>query len=282
MSSYELLDHWRKISPLFESELQNFFSRPLKYKGELWLQKSMCYSLFSGGKRFRPMLSLASSLSLEQEFNPSLPWAMAIECVHTYSLIHDDLPCMDDDDERRSRPTNHKVFGEAGALLAGDGLLTEAFGIIALKYKDHKNLGSLVQLLWESSGLEGMVKGQANDLWTQEKTLEVLIDIHKNKTAALIQAACTGPFYIFDQLEEIESIKKMGENLGLLFQIKDDELDQDSGESLNIYTLMGNTQTLNFYRDLYKETQSLLETLERKHHMKWFRQLMEYNENRQI
>ena len=226
----ELFDHWKKVSSLFESELRKFFSRPLKYKGEIFLQESMCYSLFSGGKRFRPMLSLASSLSLGQEFKLSIPWAMAVECIHTYSLIHDDLPCMDDDDERRGQLTNHKVFGEAGALLAGDGLLTEAFGILALKYKDHKNLGLLIQTLWESSGLEGMVKGQANDLWTQEKTLEVLIYIHKNKTAALIQAACIGPFYVFDRLEDIEVMKAVGENLGLLFQIKDDELDKDSNE----------------------------------------------------
>jgi geranylgeranyl diphosphate synthase type II len=193
------------------------------------LRKSMLYSATNGGKRFRPVLSVLIAELLGSSAEKVLPFATAVELIHTYSLIHDDLPCMDNDDMRRGKPTNHKVFGEDFALLAGDALLTEAFLIIAKNYSDNGFLvGRLVQLLSEAAGIRGMVGGQAIDLRAGQKQLsqEELTHLHLLKTGALIRVAVEGAAIIAGaKTHDVEALKKFGEGLGLAFQVADDVLD---------------------------------------------------------
>ncbi|MBI4684931.1 MAG: polyprenyl synthetase family protein [Nitrospirae bacterium] len=196
------------------------------------LKESITYSLFAGGKRIRPILCLAACEACDGDSEDILPFASSIELIHTYSLIHDDLPAMDNDDLRRGKPTNHKVFGEGMAILAGDGLLTEAFFIMAnsLSNKNIKNT-ALIRAIKEvafASGIYGMAGGQAQDLLSEnsEPDKETLFFIHKHKTGALIScslragamlANCTKP--------ALNAITRYGENIGLAFQIIDDILD---------------------------------------------------------
>ena len=176
---------------LAEIRLQNF-------AGLVELKKSFSYSLVRGGKRFRPVLSLL----LAEEFGVSpkriLPFASAVEMIHTYSLIHDDLPCMDNDDFRRGKPTNHKVFGESLALLAGDALLTEAFTVLAKHYGAADNLPQLIRELTQISGLQGMIGGQFLDMEAQGFDLQSITQMHNLKTGALISGCFSGPGILKD------------------------------------------------------------------------------------
>ena len=157
------------------------------------LKESMYYSAGSGGKRFRPVLSLLVAELFSVPASRVLPFAAAVEFIHTYSLIHDDLPCMDNDDYRRGKPTNHKVYGETTALLAGDALLTEAFLAITKGYKDNGFLASqLCDLLSRAAGVRGMVGGQAIDLKAKNLTVEELTHLHNLKTGRMIQVAAEG------------------------------------------------------------------------------------------
>jgi geranylgeranyl diphosphate synthase, type II len=205
------------------------------------LLEAMEYSLFSGGKRFRPVLSLYVMQGLDGETSEALPWAAALEMIHTYSLIHDDLPCMDNDDLRRGKPTSHKKYGEALALLAGDALLTESFFILAKHYASHPELGSLVQLLSASAGASGMVGAQAMDMGQGHPitTIEDIQKMHSGKTGALITAAVQGPGLIQkNSSTSVRSIlKTFGDQIGLAFQIKDDLLDMEKDPRSYIYHL---------------------------------------------
>ena len=160
--------------------------------GEKKLADAINYTLLSGGKRFRAILSGLTAKCLGQSFEYSLSYGMAVELIHTYSLIHDDLPCMDDDDERRGKPANHKVYGEANALLAGDGLQAYAFYLLAKSYKSiGEPKGKAISCL--SKAAFQMVMGQAMDLDTeQEVTMSLVNDIHLKKTGALINASVVG------------------------------------------------------------------------------------------
>ncbi|WP_298829276.1 polyprenyl synthetase family protein [uncultured Planococcus sp.] len=194
------------------------------------LKESMHYSLQAGGKRIRPILLLAVLHELNgQEHPDALKVAAAIEMIHTYSLIHDDLPSMDDDDLRRGMPTNHKVFGEAIAILAGDALLTYSFGIIArLQNVSSDDKIRLIDLMSLSSGAEGMVGGQVLDIEGEEKklTLEELEQVHRLKTGALLTySILAGGILAQATNEEIMALSRFGEHLGLAFQIQDDILD---------------------------------------------------------
>jgi geranylgeranyl diphosphate synthase type II len=193
----------------------------------------MSYSLHNGGKRFRPQLCLTLAETFGVSPQKILPWAAAVEMVHTYSLIHDDLPCMDDDDERRGQPTNHKKFGEATALLAGDALLTEAFYTISISYQDHPKVGlKLTQILAEAAGAFGMVGGQILDLATKNKKIGFteMSTIHALKTGALIRSCTEGTAVVCGLPEDkVQLCKAFGENLGLSFQLKDDLLDASMG-----------------------------------------------------
>lgn len=223
------------------------------------LRNSMLYSATNGGKRFRPVLSLLVAELFGCESEKVLPLAVAIEMIHTYSLIHDDLPCMDNDDIRRGKPTNHKVFGEDFALLAGDALLTEAFMLIAKKYGDNGSLVSrLIQLLSQAAGIRGMVGGQAIDLraGSNPMTLEEMTELHRLKTGALIRLSVEGAAIIVGATpSEIECLQKFGEGLGLAFQVADDILDHgEKDQDIRSFTgLLGLEPTKKYLHNLSKE-----------------------------
>jgi len=197
------------------------------------LAESMAYSLLDGGKRIRPVLCLGFAEALGPLHPLAYEAAMAVEMVHCYSLVHDDLPCMDDDDLRRGRPTNHKVFGEAMAILAGDALLTEAFAALAGPLgaegsdEERRVRARLCQELAAAAGALGMVGGQVLD--TDENRpaeLDYLLKLHKKKTGALIKAACRmGVVAAQGGVEALQAAETYGEAVGLAFQIADDLLD---------------------------------------------------------
>ncbi|WP_033541765.1 polyprenyl synthetase family protein [Planococcus sp. CAU13] len=193
------------------------------------LKESMNYSLQAGGKRIRPILMLAVMHELGHNHPDALKVAAAIEMIHTYSLIHDDLPSMDDDDLRRGMPTNHKVFGEAVAILAGDALLTYSFGLVSrLENVSGDDKIRLIDLMSVSSGAEGMVGGQILDIEGEEKklTLEELEQVHRLKTGALLTySILAGAILAEADSEAMLALSKFGEHLGLAFQIRDDILD---------------------------------------------------------
>lgn len=285
-------------SPYFESQLKNLFKtcdfensiltphdKALK-QGALELGDAIKYSLFTGGKRFRPLIVFASCQALKQDFKLTCPWALAIECVHTYSLIHDDLPCMDDDDERRGRPTVHKKFSESTALLAGDALLTEAFGILGQFYSSHRNLGELLKLLSQRAGYQGMVSGQANDLFVSELnqlSKEQVLYIHLQKTAALISAASVGPFLIFESDKVIiEKMNFLSLVLGILFQLKDDILDSKIKIENNVVQSLGLEESETIFNSFKESANQIIADLQLNSNleMKSYQELLEYNENR--
>jgi geranylgeranyl diphosphate synthase type II len=193
------------------------------------LRESMAYSLEAGGKRMRPILVLLACEACGGEIEVALPAACAIEMVHTYSLIHDDLPAMDDDDLRRGRPTNHKVFGEALAILAGDGLLTLAFEIVARDVQPPAVAAACCADLASAAGITGMVGGQVLDLeaeTTPIHTAEQLEAIHRCKTGRLLCSALTlGARTAQADAATVELLNKYGKCVGLAFQIADDLLD---------------------------------------------------------
>ena len=194
------------------------------------LHTAMRYSLEAGGKRLRPVLVLATAELFGVKDDSALPAAAAIECIHTYSLIHDDLPCMDNDDLRRGRPTVHKQFDEATALLAGDALLTHAFAILAENYGAQPELATaLVRELADAAGSRRLIGGQMEDLLAEKKadaTPDELEFIHLNKTAAMIEAALVMGGLVGSASEEnIATLRRAGRHLGLAFQIIDDILD---------------------------------------------------------
>ncbi len=221
----------RDLVKQFEQYLPETLPRP-QAPNTVWekLWEAKEYSLFSGGKRFRPLLSLFTAQAVGIELGRVLPWASSVEMIHTYSLIHDDLPCLDNDDLRRGQPTNHKKFGEPLALLAGDALLTEAFSHLARSYKEQPNVGlTLVGLLSEAAGARGMVGGQVMDISEDAnfkvKNIEL---IHRLKTGALIRVAVEG-VAVIGELPPLQrkGLRRFGELLGLAFQLADDVLDYD-------------------------------------------------------
>lgn len=193
------------------------------------LQDSMTYSLFAGGKRLRPILLFASYDAFAKHSNKVLKTAVALEMIHTYSLIHDDLPAMDDDDYRRGALTNHRKFDEATAILAGDALLTYSFELIATdELLSAEEKVYLIQALTKASGAEGMVAGQILDTEGEKKqlTLTELEEIHELKTGELISFAITAGAYLANVDEEkIKHLKEYAYYLGLIFQVQDDILD---------------------------------------------------------
>ncbi|OPX33941.1 MAG: farnesyl-diphosphate synthase [Desulfobacteraceae bacterium 4484_190.2] len=203
------------------------------------LIKAMKYSLFAGGKRLRPILCLAGTEAVGGTETDCLPVACALELIHTYSLIHDDLPMMDNDDLRRGKPTSHKVFGEAVALLAGDGLLTEAFNLMTRTdlTKDVAPLVMLkvISLISHASGYNGMVGGQVVDIQSEKKPLDFpLVEfIHTHKTGALITASVTsGAMLGRGDESQVRAITSYGRKIGLAFQVSDDILDIEGDSNI--------------------------------------------------
>jgi geranylgeranyl diphosphate synthase type II len=198
--------------------------------------EAMRYSLFAGGKRLRPILCLAASEAVGGNLKAAMPAGCALEMIHTYSLIHDDLPAMDDDDLRRGKPTNHKVFGEAIAILAGDGLLTEAFVLLS----DYNSLlperaVQVIGVIAEAASYRGMVGGQVVDILSQNKRadLETVQQMHSRKTAALIAAATeSGALAGTGSEAQVAALARYGRAIGLAFQIADDILDIEGDTEL--------------------------------------------------
>jgi geranylgeranyl diphosphate synthase type II len=194
------------------------------------IHRAMRYSLFAGGKRIRPVLCVASANAVTQDLTGIENAAASLEMIHTYSLIHDDLPAMDDDDLRRGRPTCHKVFGEAIAVLAGDALCTLAFEVLAsIPHVDAERKVALIQELGKSSGtVGGMIAGQVHDIEGEGQlpTADLLERIHRAKTGALLRASVRmGAIYAGADTHQLVSLTEFGNHIGLAFQIVDDILD---------------------------------------------------------
>ncbi len=256
MNIQDELDNFREIIDL---ELKKTLDVDKSYQKNIY--ESMDYSLFTGGKRLRPIMNLKSCQMFSGEFEQSIPYAIAIEMIHTYSLIHDDLPPMDDDDTRRGRPTNHKVFGEDMAILAGDGLLNLAFETV-LRYIDkreenisfRKAIRALKEIS-EYSGVNGMIGGQVVDIQDDRETMtkDKLIFMYEKKTAALFQGALvSGAIVAGANDDEIEIIRDFGYKLGMAYQIRDDILDFEEDIAI------GKLTYLNFY-DLDKAEEKVEE-----------------------
>ena len=215
---------------LFENHVMDFVPEA----GSLYkiIEDAMKYSLEAGGKRVRPVLVLEFCRLCGGDTEKALPFAAAVEFIHTYSLIHDDLPCMDNDDMRRGKPSSHIKFGEANALLAGDALLTHAFSCITSASLSAKQMADAVKELASYAGVNGMIGGQIVDLQGENKELGIdeLFVMDKLKTAALIKSACVLGCIAADKYENIEKAEMFAENLGLAFQIIDDILDYLEGE----------------------------------------------------
>lgn len=222
-----------------KKEINTFLLNYFENKGSFnkVIYDSASYSLNIGGKRIRPLLILLTYNMYKENWREILEFSSAIEMIHTYSLIHDDLPCMDNDDLRRGKPTNHKVYGEDIAVLAGDALLNEAMNIM-MKFSLNHGREALVasQRIAEAAGAEGMIGGQVVDIINEGKKIseEELKYMHMKKTGALIKVSIVAGAILGNASEEdIQLLEKFGENLGLAFQIKDDILD-----------VIGNTEKL--------------------------------------
>lgn len=226
------LDEYRKA---VEEFLHGCFADESAAQWELY--RAMRYSLLAGGKRIRPVLTLEFCRMCGGDWRAALPFAAAIEMVHTYSLIHDDLPCMDNDDFRRGKPTNHKKFGEATALLAGDSLLTYAFGVAVsgCETTAEQNIDA-VKLLSSRAGFDGMAGGQMLDLIGEKEklTYEEFMLMNQLKTGCLIKTACLLGCIAAGYREgtdEYAAAEKYAENVGLAFQIEDDILDEGTEDN---------------------------------------------------
>ena len=195
---------------------------------QMLLFDAMRYSLLAGGKRLRPIFVFDFCRMCGGDWKQAVPFAAAVEMIHTYSLIHDDLPCMDNDDFRRGRPTNHKVYGEATAVLAGDGLLTAAFSYLAKAPYTADTRIRAVEILSECAGELGMVGGQVLDMSSEQRqcTEQEVLDIQSRKTGALIRAACMlGVLAGGGNEAQLAAAGNFADHLGLAFQIRDDMLD---------------------------------------------------------
>lgn len=226
--SMDIKTYMTEISAITETRLRELLPAETAYP-EI-IHEAMAYSVFAGGKRFRPVLCMAACEAVCGNGSQALDAACALECIHTYSLIHDDLPGMDNDDYRRGKLTNHKVFGEGMAILAGDALLTYAFEILA-NMENETNSRQILQIIREAakaSGEAGMIGGQVVDILSEQKepNLELLEYIHKHKTGALIAASVRiGAILGGANAQQLAYFTEYANQLGLAFQITDDILD---------------------------------------------------------
>lgn len=220
-------DTWQELRSRINTRLEEYVELAPGCPPQL--QEAMAYSLLAGGKRLRPSLVLIACEACGGEAERALPAACALEMIHTYSLIHDDLPAMDNDDWRRGRQTNHKVFGEALAILAGDGLLTLAFEIVARDVQPPRVAAACCADLARAAGMVGMVGGQVADLEAEGEgvgSVEQLEAIHRRKTGALLASALTLGARIAEADDNtLDRMARYGQCLGLAFQITDDLLD---------------------------------------------------------
>lgn len=280
--NFQIDKYISKKRAVVEKRLEKFFRTGNKRQS--LLKDSIRYSLLAKGKRLRPVLCLASCETFNGNLSQALPVACAIEMIHTYSLIHDDLPSMDDDNLRRGVPTNHKVYGESTAILAGDALLTDSFNLI-VKEGIKKNISTdiiceLIVLLSTAAGSDGMVEGQVLDLESDTNknvTVADLKKLHLLKTGALISAsAVAGAIVAGAKNDEIKNLKKFSDSIGLAFQIKDDLIDDneagktgksggsDRKKNKSTYlTVLGKKKSLSLIEDLTKKSNYYLDRIDR-------------------
>jgi geranylgeranyl pyrophosphate synthase len=268
MTSPLRLDLW---STAALDEVDRFLDLTL---GETWpaaLREPLRYPVFGGGKRVRPLLTLAAAEALDRGPRAqALAAGAAVELVHTYSLVHDDLPAMDDDDVRRGRPTLHKAWDEATAVLVGDALLTEAFGVLAGAALPPDVVVALVARLAAAAGHRGMIGGQAADvgLGGPVRDLDTLMRLHAGKTGALIQAAVVmGGLSLGASADELARLERYGADVGLAFQLADDVLDadQDDGDDgpPSYVKLLGVEETSRRARELAERAVEAVDSLPR-------------------
>ena len=267
-----------EASPQIESTLSTLIpSRPDLAYGSL--SDSMRYSLLSGGKRLRPLMLLAAATTYGMDLRAALIPACALEIVHTYSLIHDDLPCMDDDDLRRGKPSLHKVVPEWEALLAGDALLTSAFEILSsLTHLEDTDALALIRVLSRAAGPNGMIGGQVLDLLAGSSDWPRVVSMHEKKTGALIAAALQcGGILAKAPLSDQDKLHKAGLEIGLAFQLVDDLLNETGcaknlgkptgsdrlKEKTTAVTLLGLEKTTSLSEDLLISAQEKLRSLSR-------------------
>lgn len=249
------------------------------------LFSAMRYSLLAGGKRLRPTFVFDFCRMCGGDWKTAAPFAAAVEMIHTYSLIHDDLPCMDNDDYRRGRLTNHKVFGEAIAVLSGDALLTAAFSYLSQAPYSAETRIQAVQILAECAGELGMVGGQVLDMQSEERkcTEQEVLDIQSRKTGALIRAACMlGVLAGEGSVQQLSAAGDFASHLGLAFQIRDDMLDV-IGDAAKLGKAVGVDENKNTFVQLYgldtcdklvhTHTQQALESLGAFHNSDFMAQL---------
>ncbi len=233
----DLKEYLEDRRALVEAGLQRFIPGETTLPPEL--HRAMHYSLFAGGKRLRPILTIAAAEAVGGTAQEVLPVACAFEYIHTYSLVHDDLPAMDDDDLRRGRPTSHKVFGQAIAILVGDALLTEAFSLLTnpahVGHLDPRLLRTVIHEIALAAGSQGMVGGQAVDILSEGKVIDLsfLQYIHTHKTGALILCTLRAGAHLAGATgDELDAITRYGKAGGLAFQIADDILDIEGEEAM--------------------------------------------------
>lgn len=257
--------------------LKNYFVNKGSYNKKLY--EAMYYSVEVGGKRIRPILLILTYLLYKKDYKEIMPVAGAIEMIHTYSLIHDDLPSMDNDDLRRGKPTNHKVFGEGIAVLAGDALLNEAMNLL-FRFCNNGKENSLkaCTLISEAAGAEGMIGGQVVDILSEGRKIstEELMYMHSKKTGALIKCSIlAGGILGNADNDELEILSSFGEKIGLAFQIKDDILDvigdtnvlgkkvksDADNDKTTFITIYGIEECIELCKELTEESLSLIDKL---------------------
>lgn len=228
----------REIEAYLKEIYASFDSQPQKP-----IFEAANYSLLAGGKRLRPIFALEFCRICGRDYHEAMPFGAAMEMIHTYSLIHDDLPCMDNDDYRRGRLTNHKVFGEGMAVLAGDALLTDAFAVATrAKLQKPEEMGTAIAVLSQCAGSLGMIGGQVLDIMSEQRecTEQEVLDIQSRKTGALIRCACVlGVIAGGGSNAQKEAAAQFADRLGLAFQIRDDILDvigsqQELGKAVGV------------------------------------------------
>ena len=243
----------REYREFMEDYLKSLY-REFRSEPQTLLFDAMEYSLLAGGKRLRPIFVLDFCRMCGGDWKKAAPFAAALEMIHTYSLIHDDLPSMDNDDFRRGRPTNHKVYGEAMAILAGDGLLTDAFMVASsAQLPNPGDMALAISVLAQNAGSLGMVGGQVLDIMSEQRELteQEVIDIQSRKTGALINAACVlGTIAGGGSEEQIAAAARFAGALGLAFQIRDDMLDV-IGTQEEMGKGVGTDETKNTFVRLY-------------------------------
>lgn len=246
----EYLKEYTETKNFIEEKLQTVFGEDMKHTPQEVIVDACNYSLLAKSKRVRPIILLQTARIFGIPFEESYPFAVAIEMIHTYSLIHDDLPAMDNDDFRRGKPSNHVVYGEAMAILAGDALLNGSIEYVTKNYKNNdERFAKAVSLLYKSSGISGMIGGQVIDIINENKEIDydTLRYLHYRKTGALFKVAVTigGILASCDELT-LDILKEYGNTLGLAFQIADDILDY-TGD----FSKIGKNTGMDVYKTTY-------------------------------